>query len=102
MAKEVKPDELEAKVADAVAGAVTEVPNPAEDAKPTEESKEDENEKLDAQAELFVRRVVDGLTKNLSDLLNPPKPPKKEKKEDSEVKKEVKTKPKTFMTFFGG
>ena len=92
-----KNESTENEIVSAVAEAVTAVGDnstPKEESTPTEE-----NEKLDAQAELFVRRVVDGLTKNLSDLLNPPKKPKTEPKKES--KPEVKQKPKNFMTFFG-
>ena len=99
MATKVESSELENKVATAVAEATSELPD-TQGNEPKPEPKEDENAKLDEQAELFVRRVVDGLTKNLSDLLNPPK--KERKKEEPEVKKEAKSKPKSFMTFFGG
>ena len=63
MSTEVKKNEsLEDKVVTAVAETASELPDTATD---------EDNEKLDARAELFVRRVSDSVTKAIADLVKP-------------------------------
>jgi Zn-dependent M32 family carboxypeptidase len=56
------------KIATAIAGAVAD----ATSATPVVEGAAEE--KLDAKAELFVRRITDSITKSIADLLKPAKP----------------------------
>ena len=80
-------DEIANKVAAAIASVPTEVSNPPGNEAPKKE--EPKEEKLDAQAELFVRRVTDSVTKALAELLNPSSTAKTED-EDDEIEEEGK------------
>jgi hypothetical protein len=80
MAKEVKNESVESEIATAVTDAVAEVVDTS--------GAQKSEEKLDAQAELFVRRITDSVTKAMADILRPtPTDETDDEEEDSPVKR---------------
>jgi hypothetical protein len=105
MPKEDDAGKLASKIDDAITDATSGTPNTVADEKDTE--------KLDAQAELFVRKISDSVTKSIAELLKPssPSPVGEDEEEVEEEGKKVRRKrratptpaPKkrSFLTFLG-
>ena len=101
-----------APLATAVATAVTDALPKVDSPQPNGEGKKKE-EKLDEQAEFFVRRIASEVTKSIAELLKPSKSADDDDdddddEEDSPVKRKRRTsvpptkKKAFFITFFGG
>ena len=73
---EKKKDELATAVVDAVTDATASVVAEKGDAKAKDEVK------LDEQTEFFARRIIDGVTKNIAEILKPSAPPAEEPESD--------------------